>query len=120
MVDTYRRTRTQEFVQNPAESERLFEEMTELRVQRSALLKQLAILTWRREELASLEAIFNQEIFDINGQVQDVMTDIQQAEGSVHATRKQIQGVKSKIAKAETSSPIWQIRKSHFRLSWWN
>jgi chromosome segregation ATPase len=111
MVNHIRRARTQEFVQNRAESERLLDEMTELRVQRSDLLKQLEVLTKRKEELASLEASYDQEMLEVNGQVQDVMIDIRQAETAAHATRKDIHALKSKIAKTETSSADLAVKE---------
>lgn len=104
MVNRMRKVRNQEFAHSRAESERLLDEMTELRVQRSDLLNQLDQLQKRKIELVNAEAISIEEMNVITAKVHDLMYDIKQSEAQTADAQKKINEIKDITAKTEAST----------------
>ena len=111
MVNQARRARTQEFAQNRAESERLLDEMTALRVQRSDLLRQLDGLQRKHGELERSGAECEQQSADLNRQLADMLDEIRQAENDTGQSRKSLTALKAKLAKTETSANDLAIKE---------
>ena len=103
-VSQLRRARAQEFAQNRAESERLLDQMTALRLQRSELLKQIEGLVTRREELQQCESDFDNQIVSITEKVEAMTDEVRRTESDVKESKKALRELKDKIEKAGTAS----------------
>ena len=103
-VSQLRRARAQEFAQNRAESEKLLDRMTELRLERSELLKQIEALVTRREELQQCEVEFEEQIAATNEKVEAMTEEVRKTEGDVRDAKKAVKDLKEEIGKAGTAS----------------
>jgi chromosome segregation ATPase len=111
MVNRSRRARAQEFAQNRAESERLLDEMTALRVQRSDLLRQLEGLQGKHGELERTSGECEQQSAELGRQLLDMLDEIRQAESETGQCRKSLAAIKAKLAKTETSASDLAIKE---------
>ena len=80
LVNKMRRAKAKEFKQCNEESEKLLDEMTELRLQRSDLLKQLDEIATQRKELKSVAASHYELLHEKNSEYSDIAAIVKQIE----------------------------------------
>jgi chromosome segregation ATPase len=103
-VNRMRRARIEEFGSRRATIERLLDEMTDLRVQRSDLQKRLDAMATQRSELKMIEAEHSERMTQVNSRVHELMDDIKQMEGDSFQTKREIQQLQEKIEKTMISA----------------
>jgi chromosome segregation ATPase len=103
-VNRMRRAREHEFGRMRQETERLLDEMTSFRVQRSELLQQMAQLDEQRGRLKIIEQNNEEKMTKVNSRVHELVDEIKQMEGDISQMKKEIETLDEKIEKTMISS----------------
>lgn len=103
-VTQMRKARNQEFKEMQIESEHLLDELTELRLQRSSLMKDLDKLKSQNAELTTLEKSQLENIADYNAKLQILQDDIKITERDTTEVRKNLISLEEKLEKTNTST----------------
>lgn len=104
MINKMRRARTREFAEAHEESDRLLDEMTNLRLQRSELMKELESLQAQRTELKAVEASHSQKMAEINSHLHELMDEIVYTDNQTNKAQKEIETLQEKIGKTRESA----------------
>jgi chromosome segregation ATPase len=104
VIGRFRRARTEEFSQTQAESERLLDVMTTLRLQRSELLKQLETFNQRNADLRRISDECDVETQNLNTQLRDILDEIHFAGQEQQTAQDQLVVFKTKLAITEKST----------------
>jgi chromosome segregation ATPase len=103
-VNRLRRAKAQEFSQRREETERLLDEMTDLRVQRSELQRQLDQLVAQKAELKTIDQDHAEKMTQVSNRLHELMDDIKQMETDSAQTKHDIQALQEKIEKTMVSA----------------
>ena len=103
LVNKMRRARAVEFKQYNQESEKLLDEMTELRLQRSDLLNQLEEIETQQKELKSVTTAHVEQMQQKNDELQEIGIDVKEVEFEKEELSGIIQGLEEKIANIRCS-----------------
>lgn len=103
LVNKMRRAKAKEFKKCNEESEKLLDEMTELRLQRSDLLKQLDEIATQRKELKSVAAAHYELIHQKNSEFSDISAIVKQIENQKIDLAEVIAGLEDNIQQIKCS-----------------
>ncbi|OHS97100.1 hypothetical protein TRFO_09665 [Tritrichomonas foetus] len=103
LVNKMRRSKAKEFKKCHEESEKLLDEMTDLRLQRSELLKQLEEIETQKRELKSVAAAHAEQLQEKNDELQCITIDVKEIEIEKTELSGIIEGLEDKIDKIRCS-----------------
>lgn len=103
-VTQMRKARNQEFKEMELESEHLLDELTELRLQRSSLMKDLDKLKQQNTELTALEKSQLDNIAEINSKLQILQDDIKITERETNEVKRNLVSLEDKLEKTNLST----------------
>lgn len=103
LVNKMRRAKAKEFKQCNEESEKLLDEMTELRLQRSDLLKQLDEIATQKRELKSVAEAHYELLHERNSEFHDISAITKQIENQKIDLSELISGLEENIEKIKCS-----------------
>lgn len=104
MVNKMRRARNQEFARRSQETDRLLDEMTELRLTKLELTKELEALQAQRNELRDVEQNHREQMANASNRVHELIDEIKQMDTDEVVARRNIGTLEDKLEKTMISS----------------
>lgn len=103
LVNQMRRAKAKEFKKCHEDSEKLLDEMTDLRLQRSELLKQLEEIETQKRELKSVEAAHAESMQVNNAELHDINSEVKQIENEKNDLDLVLMNLEDKIEQIRCS-----------------
>ena len=115
MVNKMRRARNQEFARRSQETDKLLDEMTQLRLTKLELTKELEALQAQRNELRDVEQNHRDQMANASNRVHELIDEIKQMDADESYARRNIVTLEDKLEKTVISSQ--DLKQSESALS---
>ncbi|OHT06391.1 hypothetical protein TRFO_05590 [Tritrichomonas foetus] len=104
MVNNMRRSRDRDFQKREIETEKLLEEMTQLRIEKSDLTKEIQAIVDRQNEIKVVEETQSDIIFEENTKIHNYLDEIKTKDAKSNELQRKIAKLEEKYSQTQSSS----------------